>query len=89
MVEGGGRDLPKRLVATGRSGWYFRVLRPGVVPVAGPLRVVTRHPAGLTVAAAFRAILPDAPVELMERAVAVEPLAESWKRPIREELAAD
>jgi MOSC domain-containing protein YiiM len=81
-------DLPKRLVASGRCGWYFRVLRPGVVPVAGPLRVVARHPAGVSVAEAFRAILPEAPRELMERVVAVEPLAESWKRPIREGLTA-
>src|SRR5919199_1237681 len=33
----------ERMDANGRTGWYFRVLRPGRVPVAGPLRVTERH----------------------------------------------
>jgi MOSC domain-containing protein YiiM len=79
-------DLPKRLIATGRCGWYLRVLSPGAVPVAGPLRVIERHPADVTVADAFRAMLPGAPLELMERVAAVEPLAASWRGPILREL---
>lgn len=47
-------DLLKRFVQTGRSGWYFRVLRPGVVPVAGSLRLIGRDPANLSVLEAHR-----------------------------------
>ncbi len=45
----GRRDILKRMVETGRSGWYVRVLRPGVVPVAGPITVVDRASDGITV----------------------------------------
>jgi MOSC domain-containing protein YiiM len=48
-------DLLKRLVESGRTGWYLRVLRPGRVPVTGPIRVVERHPAGVTVLHVHRA----------------------------------
>jgi len=45
----GRRDILKRLIQTGRSGWYLRVLRPGVVPVAGPVTVIDRATDGTTV----------------------------------------
>jgi MOSC domain-containing protein YiiM len=35
-------ELLRRFVATGRSGWYLRVLRPGIVPVAGPMTIVVQ-----------------------------------------------
>lgn len=41
--------LLKRVVQSGRTGWYFRVLQPGRVPVAGSLRLIGRHPAGISV----------------------------------------
>ena len=37
-------DLPKRVVASGRSGWYLRVLQPGVIE-PGPMQLSRRvHP---------------------------------------------
>jgi MOSC domain-containing protein YiiM len=53
-------DLLKRLVESGRTGWYLRVLQPGRVPIAGPMRLVKRHPAGITVLDAHRAASPGA-----------------------------
>ena len=41
--------------ADGRTGWYLRVIEPGTVPVAGPILVAARHPAGVTVLDAHRA----------------------------------
>jgi MOSC domain-containing protein YiiM len=38
----GRRDVIKRMEANGRSGWYLRVLQPGLVPVAGPITVVSQ-----------------------------------------------
>ena len=43
--------------STGRTGWYLRVLQPGTVDVAGPITVVERHPATLSVRAANDAML--------------------------------
>jgi MOSC domain-containing protein YiiM len=72
-------DIGKRLVRSGRTGWYLRVLEPGEVPVAGTIQVVERHPAGVTVLDAHRATLPGASPAERARAAAVEPLAESWR----------
>ena len=38
----GRRDIIKRMEGNGRSGWYLRVLQPGLVPVAGPITVVSQ-----------------------------------------------
>jgi MOSC domain-containing protein YiiM len=80
-------DLLKRLVENGRTGWYLRVLKPGRVPVAGPIRVVERHPAGITVLDVHRASLPGATRAELEAAVGVPPLAESWRQFFLEDLA--
>lgn len=45
----GRRDVVKRMEANGRSGWYLRVLRPGTVPVAGPITVVEQALAAPTI----------------------------------------
>ena len=46
-----GRQAARTAIRTeGMVGWYLRVLIPGQVPVRGPLTVLNRHPAGVTVA---------------------------------------
>ena len=82
-------DIGKQLVRNGRTGWYLRVLEPGQVPVAGPIRVVERHPAAVSVLDAHRASLPGASRAVVARVVAVEPLADSWKGWLREALERD
>jgi len=42
-------EIIRRMLETGRTGWYLRVLRPGIVPVGGPIDVVERHPGAATV----------------------------------------
>jgi MOSC domain-containing protein YiiM len=80
-------DVLKRMIESGRTGWYLRVLRPGRVPVAGPPRVVERHPAGVTVADVHRAALPGAVRAEVEAVVGVQPLAEGWRRIFLVDLA--
>lgn len=72
-------DLPKRLTVNGRTGWYLRVLEPGRVPVAGPIRVVARDPAGVSVLRAHLANLPGASRAERLAVAGVEALAESWR----------
>ena len=80
-------DMIERIRATGRTGWYLRVLQPGRVPVAGPIRVVERHPAGITVLAAHRATMRDVAPDAARRVLHADiPLAVSWKRGIRYRL---
>ncbi len=47
-------SIVKRLTQNGRTGWYLRVLRPGVAPVAGPIDVVARLSEAPTVLEAHR-----------------------------------
>ena len=80
-------DLLKRLVRTGRTGWYLRVLQPAIVPVAGPIQVMERDPAGISVLIAHRASVPGgldrAGVEAVAR---VDALATDWRHWVLQQL---
>jgi MOSC domain-containing protein YiiM len=74
-------DIVRRFRDGGWTGWYLRVLRPGRVPVAGPV-TVERHPIGATVAAVHGAARDGgggAPADVIEALLCVEPLALEWK----------
>jgi MOSC domain-containing protein YiiM len=75
----------KRFTETGHTGWYLRVLQPGEAPVAGPIVLQERHPAGVTVRDAHWARHSRAmTAEEQERVAAVDALAESWRGMVRE-----
>ena len=81
-------DIQSRLRATGRTGWYLRVLEPGEVVVGSPIEIAERDPAGLTVADAHAAMsdrhLTDRP--RVEALANHAPLAVEWRDPLRERL---
>ena len=84
----GRRDIQARMRATGRTGWYLRVLEVGEVAAAGPIEVATVDAADISVRDAHLAMsdvhLLDAD---MVRAVAEHPaLAEQWRAPLVERL---
>jgi MOSC domain-containing protein YiiM len=68
------------------TGWYFRVLTPGMAPVAGPIAVIARGPEGASVFDAHAARLPGAEIELVRRVVAAPALASRWRAALEEEL---
>ena len=75
------------MVHTGRTGWYLRVLQPATVPVAGPIQVIERDPAGISVLLAHRAILPGALDRAKVKAVArVDALAADWRHWVLHQL---
>lgn len=43
-------ELPALLQGSGRCGWFYRVLRPGLIDTRTPLQLVQRHYPGLSVA---------------------------------------
>ena len=43
-------DLPKRFLASGRSGFYFRIARPGRVAAGDAIERDAADPRGLSVA---------------------------------------
>jgi MOSC domain-containing protein YiiM len=42
-------DLPLRVQSTGFTGYYVRVLQEGFVDKHSPIRLLQRHPKGITV----------------------------------------
>jgi MOSC domain-containing protein YiiM len=80
-------DLLKRFVRTGRTGWYLRVLQAGTVPVSGPIQVIERHPAAISVLLAHRATLLGALDRTeVEAVVSVNVLASDWRRWVLQQL---
>lgn len=77
----------KAMVENGRTGWYFRVLTPGIAPTSGPIELESRDPAGVTVTMAHTARLPGAPRALVERAAGVDALASRLKQELVKTLA--
>lgn len=82
-------DIVARMIASGRTGWYLRVLQPGRVPTRGPLRLVERDPRAASVLETHRAAFADdASVDLVRRALASPGLANGWRARLRSRLDA-
>ncbi len=75
------RDLVEQVQHTGRSGWYWRVLRPGRVEAGQPLTMLNRTRPEWTIAAANRAMYHRKHDRAAAMALAELPeLAGSWRR---------
>ena len=82
------RDVQQRMRASGRTGWYLRVLEPGEVVVGSEIEVVQRDPVELTVEDAHLA-MADRHVGDRARAEAIAhhaALADQWRGPLHERL---
>lgn len=80
-------ELPALVIETGATGFYLRVLEPGRVR-PGPLVLVSRDPAGITVAEANRIMHKDKQdTDGIRRLLGVEALADSWRDSLTRRLA--
>jgi MOSC domain-containing protein YiiM len=78
------RDLPKRVVLTGRSGWYLRVLKPGWVAAGLAMTLESRSWPDWSIARvnelSYRLGPTDAEGDVNRRALAGCPdLADQWR----------
>ncbi len=76
------KGVTARVIETGRSGWYYRVLEPGQVAAGDTLELADRPHPEWTVARVFRLLIggghkaePDA----LPTLAALPPLATSWQ----------
>lgn len=81
------RDLPARLIASERSGWYCRVVTPGTAPATGELALVYRDSRAPTVRETFRAAKGLVTPERAATIVAFPALAARWRAMIEKRYA--
>ncbi|MGI8403448.1 MAG: MOSC domain-containing protein [Thermomicrobiales bacterium] len=79
VMHTGFEDMVQRFVTSGRSGWYLRVLEPGMVPVSGPIELVAKDPLGVSVHLAFD-VKTSGDKDALARVMAHPLLAAAWRR---------
>ena len=75
-------DLPKRVVQSGRTGWYLRVLREGLVETGTPVALIERPFPEWTIArvnATTYGLVPDAGAGDRMALAEVPVLAAAWR----------
>jgi len=80
-------DLPKRFLATDRSGFYLRIVREGELGAGDTIERLSRDGRGLSVADVQRLASGPRDAETLRRAVEHPALAEVWRRELRQSLA--
>ena len=83
------REVQQWMRASGRTGWYLRVLQPGEVVVGSQIEVTYRDPAALTIEDAHLA-MSDRHLHNRARTEALanhEALADEWRLPLQRRLA--
>jgi MOSC domain-containing protein YiiM len=86
-IKFGRADIIKRLLASGRTGFYFSVQREGEVGGGDEIELIARDANNVTVAditGLYSGNKGD--VEMMRRAIALESLPESWRNHFRKRL---
>jgi MOSC domain-containing protein YiiM len=87
-IRFGRDDMVKRFLQSGRSGFYFTVVREGDLTAGDPLESAARDARGVTVSDMIGLETADEPDQsLLRRALEVPALPESWKRHFRKRLA--
>lgn len=80
-------DMARRVQATGRTGWYYRVLEPGEVVPDSRLERIHRAAPAWTISRIWRAFYVDMLNRAELEALAELPqLAESWRRHAKRRL---
>lgn len=80
-------DLPLQVQTTGYTGYYFRVLEEGIVAPGTGVKLLERHPDGVTVAYANGIKYQDRTNrEGLERLIGLETLSASWRNSFMKRL---
>lgn len=74
-------DMVKRFVASGRSGWYMRVLTPGTAAREDPIEVEVKDSARITIREAFDAAISrtSLPNDVRTRIIGHPALSTAWR----------
>jgi len=87
-IKFGRSDILRRFLDSGKSGFYFSVLREGEVGAGDEIELMARNENNLTVADITRIYAREKDdVETLRRAIAHEALPEGWREHFRKQLA--
>ena len=87
-IRHGGPNMLLKVQETGYTGFYFRVLREGMVSKNEVLSLVQRHPQQITISFANRIMHQDKEnTEGMKQILAVEELSSNWRATFQKRLA--
>ena len=79
------QDMAARMTTSGRTGWYYRVLKMGTAPTAGSLTRISTDAAMPTVREAFIAMFqPRVDDAIVEKVLATAALARQWRAGVRQ-----
>ncbi len=86
-IRFGRADMVKRFLASGRTGFYFAVLREGEVGAGDVIQLLARDELGVSIAEVTRLYLGEHPDhEALRRAIRVAALPASWRAHFLERL---
>jgi len=86
-IKFGRSDIIKKFLVSGRTGFYFAVLKEGVVSAEDVIEYISRDESNVTVADITRLYSHDrSDVETMRRALNVEALPNGWKDHFRMQI---
>ena len=89
-IRFGRDDMVKRFLQSGRSGFYFAVVREGEITAGDRLEIAVRDARGVTVSDMLALETDNEPdQDLLRRALEAPVLPESWKRHFRKRFAAN
>ncbi|MET0339099.1 MAG: MOSC domain-containing protein [Caulobacter sp.] len=81
-------DMARLMQASGRVGWYYRVLKTGWVSPGDRLELTERHSEQWTIAALWRALyITPLEGDVLRAMVGFEGLPDSWRRHAQRRLA--
>ena len=79
-IKFGRRDILKRFLASGRTGWYFAVVQEGEVGAGDTIELISRDNKSVSVADIIRLFFGETDeVEALERAVRSRALPQGWR----------
>jgi MOSC domain-containing protein YiiM len=89
-IRFGSDDMVKRFLASGRTGFYVKVLQEGEVGAGDEMKMIGRESNGVAVSEIVRLYVAkrfgEAEIRAVRRALRVPELPESWKEYFRERL---
>ncbi|HEX5946547.1 MAG TPA: MOSC domain-containing protein [Acidimicrobiales bacterium] len=84
-LHAGRKDIGPRMIETGRTGWYLRVLETGTVPTGGEFVLDHRDDGAPSVHDLFSAMFAadgEADDDVVDRVLRSPALADAWRRPL-------